>query len=155
VYTPQHVTFQEQFNGEAGAKGPLISLPNMAPIQKDRPLLTSKRRSHSKTHKWSWKEQRFCHESRRGPKPRMTVLARTNSNYCYGMPRTVVSSQSQRAETRESEDPIIEPLPSNGRLRDACLTALFRLSGVMSHVTCLYGTVTVVSSGSTMPAFRT
>jgi hypothetical protein len=37
------------------------------------------------------------------------------------MLRTVVSSQSHHAETRELEDLITEPLPSNGRLRGASL----------------------------------
>jgi hypothetical protein len=33
------------------------SATNVAPTQKDQPLLLSKRRPHFKTHKWSWKEK--------------------------------------------------------------------------------------------------
>jgi hypothetical protein len=53
---------------------------NLAPTQKDKPLLSSKRRPHFKTRKRSWNEQKFGHGSRGGPKPRTTVLARTSSN---------------------------------------------------------------------------
>jgi hypothetical protein len=45
----------------------------------DQPLLSSKRKHHFKTHKWSWNEQKYGHGSRRGPKPRLIVLARANS----------------------------------------------------------------------------
>jgi hypothetical protein len=53
---------------------------NVAPTQKDKPLLSSKRRPHLQTQKWSWKEQKLSYDSRRGPKPTTTVLARANSN---------------------------------------------------------------------------
>jgi hypothetical protein len=53
---------------------------NVAPTQKDEPLLSSKRRHHFETHKRSWKEQNFGHGSRRGPKPRTVVLAKASSN---------------------------------------------------------------------------
>jgi hypothetical protein len=69
------------------------------------------------------------------------------------MLRTLVSSQSQRAETQELEDIITEPQPSNGCLHVASLIALFQLSGAMSHIS-LHGIVMAVSSGSTIPAFR-
>jgi hypothetical protein len=49
---------------------------NVAPTQKDQPLLLSKRRPHFHTYKWSWNDKKFVHESRRGPKPRITELAR-------------------------------------------------------------------------------
>jgi hypothetical protein len=52
--------------------------------------------------------------------------------------RTMVSSQSQCTETRELEYLITKPLPSNGHLCGTSLTALFRLSGVTSHVTYDY-----------------
>jgi hypothetical protein len=32
------------------------------------------------TYKWFWKEYRFRHESRSGPKPKTTVLTRTSGN---------------------------------------------------------------------------
>jgi hypothetical protein len=44
-----------------------------------RPLLSSKRRTHFETSKWSWKEQKYGRGSRRGPKPRMIVLAKAIS----------------------------------------------------------------------------
>jgi hypothetical protein len=43
-------------------------------------VLSSKRRSHSQTHKWSWNEQKFGHGSRWGPKPRTTMPAKTSRN---------------------------------------------------------------------------
>jgi hypothetical protein len=104
---------------------------NMAPTQKDQPLLSSKRKPHFKTHKLHWNEQKFDHGSRRGPKTRTTVLAKAGL-------RIVVSSQSQREETRELEYLISEPLPSNGLLYGPSLTALFRLSGVMSHLIYMF-----------------
>jgi hypothetical protein len=67
--------------------------------------------------------------------------------------RIVVSSQSKHVETHELENLITEPLPINGRLNKASLTALSWLSGIMSH-TCFYGIVPAVSSGSIIPAFR-
>jgi hypothetical protein len=64
----------------------------------------------------------------------------------------VVSSQSLHAETRKQEDLITESLPSNDRFRGPSLTAPFRFqaSRRMSHKFI----VTAVSSGSTIPAFR-
>jgi hypothetical protein len=58
---------------------------NMAPAQKDQPLLSSKRTSYFQTHKSSWNERKFGHESQRDPKPRISALARTSSNLllCY------------------------------------------------------------------------
>jgi hypothetical protein len=53
---------------------------NSAPTQIDQPLLSSKKRSHFQTHKRSCKEHLLDHGSGRGPKPRMTALARTSSN---------------------------------------------------------------------------
>jgi hypothetical protein len=59
----------------------------VAPTQEDQPLLSSKRRPHFQTHRWSWNEQQFGHESRRDPKPRITGLARAGSNLllCYAI----------------------------------------------------------------------
>jgi hypothetical protein len=58
----------------------------------------------------------------RDSKLRTVVLARTSRNLLDPIIlRTVVTSQSQRAETREMRNEIIEPLPTNGRLRDASL----------------------------------
>jgi hypothetical protein len=42
----------------------------------DQALLSSKRRPHFKIYKWFWN---YDHGSRRGPKPIMTVLAKTSS----------------------------------------------------------------------------
>jgi hypothetical protein len=56
------------------------------------------------------------------------------ANYCTA-PRTMIRSQTQPTETRELEDLITDPMSSNSRLRGPSLTAVFGLSGVMSHVT--------------------
>jgi hypothetical protein len=53
---------------------------NVAPTQKDKPLLSLERRPHLQTHKRSWNERKLVHGSRRSPKPRTTVLARASSN---------------------------------------------------------------------------
>jgi hypothetical protein len=60
---------------------------NVAPTQKDQPLLSSKRWPYLQTRTWSWNEQKFGHKSTRGPKPGTTVLTRTSSNLliCYAM----------------------------------------------------------------------
>jgi hypothetical protein len=65
---------------------------------------------------------------------------------------TVVSSHSQSAETRKLEDVITKPLPNNDRHHVAALTALLRLSGVMSHMLIWY--LEAVSSASTISGFR-
>jgi hypothetical protein len=52
---------------------------NVAPTQKDKPCLSSKRRPDFQTHKWSWNEQKFDRGFRQGSKPRTTVLARASS----------------------------------------------------------------------------
>jgi hypothetical protein len=51
-------------------------------LQKVQPILSSKRRPYSRTHKWSWKEQKYGHGSRRSAKPRIIVLARTINTSC-------------------------------------------------------------------------
>jgi hypothetical protein len=51
---------------------------NVTPTQKDQPLISLKRRPHFQTHTWSWNDHKFTHGSRRGPKPRTTVLARAS-----------------------------------------------------------------------------
>lgn len=62
----------------------------------------------------------------------------------------MLSGDSQCAETRELEHLITESLPNNTLLQDASLTALFQLSGLMSHVTlCSYSIVRAVFSGCT------
>jgi hypothetical protein len=67
----------------------------------------------------------------------------------------MVRGQLQRAEAEELEDLITELLHSSGHVCAASLTAVFQLSGVMSHVlTYLYGIVTAISFGSTVLAFR-
>jgi hypothetical protein len=53
---------------------------NVAPTQKDKPLLSSKRRPHFQTHKGPWNEHKLGHVSRWGPKRKTTVLARASSN---------------------------------------------------------------------------
>jgi hypothetical protein len=53
---------------------------NLAPSQKDQSPLSSKRRSHLKTCKWSWNEQKFGHGSQGGSKPRTTLLAKASRN---------------------------------------------------------------------------
>jgi hypothetical protein len=75
---------------------------------------------------------------------------------CYAMPSTVIRSNSQQAEIRESDDTIAKPLPSNARLRSGSLTALFQFLGVMSHATyvCMV-LLTAVSFCSTISAFGT
>jgi hypothetical protein len=114
------------------------STTNAAPTQKKQPSLTKKKRPHFQTHKCSWNEEKFGHESRRGPKPEQPCWRGLAAIYCYDMFRTVVSSHSQSAETRKLEDVITKPLPNNGRHHVSSLTALFRLSGVMSHVTYMF-----------------
>jgi hypothetical protein len=42
-------------------------------------LRKTKGRPHFETHKLSWYEQKFYHESQQDPKPRTTVLARASS----------------------------------------------------------------------------
>jgi hypothetical protein len=58
---------------------------NVAPIPKDQPLLSSKRRPNFQTRKWSWNERKFGHESRWDPTPRVTVVARPAAIYCNAM----------------------------------------------------------------------
>jgi hypothetical protein len=53
---------------------------NMEPTQKGQPLLSSKTGPHLHTYKRPWKEWNSGHGSRRGPKPRTTLLARSSSN---------------------------------------------------------------------------
>jgi hypothetical protein len=62
----------------AGALVLNCSPTNMAPTQKDQPLLSLKMRPYFKTHKCSRNEQKFSHESREGPKPRAVLLARAS-----------------------------------------------------------------------------
>jgi hypothetical protein len=57
------------------------------------------------------------------------VLENTN-NSLLDLDHSVAACKEQRVQ-----DLIAESLPSNGPLRRACLTALFRLSGVLS---CAY-----------------
>lgn len=52
----------------------------LALTQKDKSFLSSKRKPHFKTQKWSWNEQKLNQGSRRGSKPRTTALATTSSN---------------------------------------------------------------------------
>jgi hypothetical protein len=54
---------------------------NVAPTQKDQPLFSWKWRPNFQTHKLPRNEHKLGHVSRRGPKPRTTVLARPNSNF--------------------------------------------------------------------------
>jgi hypothetical protein len=68
----------------------------------------------------------------------MTVLAMASSNLPETEIETLVSSRTQRAETQESGDLITESLPSNGSLHGASLTAVFRLSDLMSQVTYIF-----------------
>jgi hypothetical protein len=53
---------------------------NVVPTQKDKPLLSSKRRPHFQTHERSWKEYKLGHGSRQGLKPRTGVLVRASSS---------------------------------------------------------------------------
>jgi hypothetical protein len=73
-------------------------------------------------------------------------------------PETKVDSagegHQQFTRSDQLEDQITEPFPSIDRLRVAFLIALFELSGVMLRVTYMFGIVTAVSSGSSIPAFR-
>jgi hypothetical protein len=64
----------------AGALVLSYGATNVAPTQKDRPLLSWMRRPHVETHQRSWNEHKFFHGLRRGPKPRTTVLARVSRN---------------------------------------------------------------------------
>jgi hypothetical protein len=52
---------------------------NMAPSQKDEPILSSKRGPHFRTNIRPWNEQKFGYSYRRSPKPRITMLARASS----------------------------------------------------------------------------
>jgi hypothetical protein len=51
-----------------------------------------------------------------------------------------------------AREALVRPLLSDDNLQGTYLAAVFRLSGIMSHI-CLYGIVTVISCGSTNPAF--
>jgi hypothetical protein len=64
----------------AGIFVPIYGATNLAPAQNEKPLLFSKRRPHFLTYKRSWNEHKFDDVSRRGPKPRTTVLARVRSS---------------------------------------------------------------------------
>jgi hypothetical protein len=86
---------QQQFNRPAESKVQM-SLPgryvsagtlahnygetNVAPTQKEKPLLSSKSRPHFQTHKWSWNEHKLGDGSQWGPKPGTSVLPRVSSN---------------------------------------------------------------------------
>jgi hypothetical protein len=48
--------------------------------QEDKTFLLTKTRPHLQTQKLSWNKYKLDHESRRGPKPTMTVQARAISN---------------------------------------------------------------------------
>jgi hypothetical protein len=78
----------------------------------------------------------------------MDSVELATKNICDGEAQQQFSSQSHLAETYELEDIITEQFHRNGRLYGSSLTALFRLSGVMSHVI-----VTAVSSGSAIQGF--
>jgi hypothetical protein len=56
------------------------SATNVAPTQKDQPLLLSKRRPHFQTHKRSWNEQKCGPESRRGPETKKKYSDEASSN---------------------------------------------------------------------------
>jgi hypothetical protein len=47
--------------------------------QKDKSLLSPKKKPHFKTRKSYWDEQKYGHGSRRGAKSRMSVLVKTSS----------------------------------------------------------------------------
>jgi hypothetical protein len=49
--------------------------------RKDPQSLSWKRGHGMKTHEGSWREQKYDSGSRRGPKPRMTVLAKASSKF--------------------------------------------------------------------------
>jgi hypothetical protein len=51
---------------------------HVASIQKGQPLLSTKRRPHVKTTKLSGNRQKYGAGSRRGPNPRMSVLAKAS-----------------------------------------------------------------------------
>jgi hypothetical protein len=54
---------------------------NMAPTLKDTPLLSSKGRPNLQTHTRSWNEHKLGRGSRRGSKPKTSVLAKTNKSF--------------------------------------------------------------------------
>jgi hypothetical protein len=91
---------------------------------------------------------------RRGPiSKHINVLGTKEKMHMGPETKNDCAGEGQHAETQELEYLISKPLSSNDRLCGSSLTALFRFSGV-SHVTCMYGIVTAVSSGSYVPAFR-
>jgi hypothetical protein len=102
-------------------------------------------------------QQRFHDSKSRETVKYFTVMCPAglgNKNDCAGEGHaavyqsvSTVAGSRRSAETRQIEELSTEPLPTNGRLLSASLTALFQLSGVVSHV-CLYA-----SSGSTIPPF--
>jgi hypothetical protein len=56
-------------------------VPNLAQqmwriVRKTNPCCRRGGGAHFHTYKWSWREPTFVHESKRGPKPRINVLAR-------------------------------------------------------------------------------
>jgi hypothetical protein len=53
-------------------------LPSSEWLQRDQSLLSSKRGPHFKMHKCLGKNKKYCHGSRRGPKPILTVLAKAS-----------------------------------------------------------------------------
>jgi hypothetical protein len=94
---------QMPFPGRCVSAGALVRnccATNMAPTQKDKPLLSSKRRPHFQTHKRSWNERKLGHASRRVSKPTTTVLARAED----WVSRVVRQSPASKDVNRETEE---------------------------------------------------
>jgi hypothetical protein len=72
------------YSTSAGVLALNCGTTDVAPAQKDKPLLTSKGRHHYQTQKSSWIEHKLGHGSRWGSMTRVTVLARTSS-YLMGL----------------------------------------------------------------------
>jgi hypothetical protein len=69
--------------GRCVSAGELVQnygVTNVAPTQKDKPFLSTKRRPHLQTYKPSWNEHETGHGFQPGSKPKMAVLTRASSN---------------------------------------------------------------------------
>jgi hypothetical protein len=72
-------------------------------LRKTNPLLSSKRRPHFNTYKWSSNEHILGHGSQRGPKPRTTMLARASRNILDLGGQHLSRVRSQAVELHDSQ----------------------------------------------------
>jgi hypothetical protein len=125
------------------------SATNVAPTQKDQPLLSSKRRPHFQTHKRSWNEHKLGHKSRQGSKPRETVLARTRNKLlmCCSMLQPWFSSvMGANAELVPPfgfallTSSVAPPPPANDNINISLQGDPFVIISSLDHVTFLSST---------------